>query len=58
MTAVQLTLAAVAVALLLLFIGWQFGVKTAFATLTQVAQQKLDDSDYTTFMILLAKVKE
>ena len=44
--------------LLALAAGWHFGVKTAYATLRQIARNKLNDADYAAFCGLLERIKE
>ncbi len=44
--------------LIALAVGWHFGVKTAFATMRDIARRKLNDAEYGEFLRLLDKVEE
>ena len=39
--------------LIALAVGWHFGVKTAFATLRDIARQKLNDAEHAEWWTLL-----
>ena len=44
--------------ILALAAGWHFGVKTAFATMKNVARQHLNDAEYAEFARLLDMIIE
>lgn len=39
-------------------VGWHFGVKTAFATLRDMARRKLNDAEYAEFSRMLDRIEE
>ena len=44
--------------LIALAVGWHFGVKTAFATLRDMARRKLNDAEYAEFSRMLDRIRE
>lgn len=44
--------------LIALAVGWHFGVKTAFATLRDMARRKLNDAEYAEFSRMLDRIEE
>ncbi len=43
--------------LIALAVGWHFGVKTAFATLRDIARQKLNDAEHAEFSRMLDRIE-
>ena len=39
-------------------VGWHFGVKTAFATLRDMARRKLNDAEHAEFSRMLDRIRE
>jgi hypothetical protein len=44
--------------LIALAVGWHFGVKTAFATLQDIARRKLNDAEHAEFSRMLDRIRE